>query len=58
MLETHSLLKENSFALHVCAAAVMSMARALAPAPRSTRHMPRVLLLPAVVCDPPKFGLP
>ena len=35
-----------------------SIARALAPALRSTRHMPRVELLSAVVCDPPKFGLP
>ena len=42
----------------VCAAAVTSIARAVAPASRSSFHMPRTLLLPAVSCWPPKFGLP
>ena len=53
-----SVVTVSSATLHVCAAAVTSIARALAPASRSRRHMPRVLLLPAVVCDPPKLGLP
>ena len=42
----------------VCAAAVTSIARAVAPASRRIFHMPRTLLLPAVSCWPPKFGLP
>ena len=44
--------------LHVCAAAVTSIVRAAAPDSRSTFHMPRTLLLPAVSCWPPKLGLP
>ena len=42
----------------VWAAAVISMARAVAPDSRSVFHMPRTLLLPAVSCCPPKLGLP
>src|SRR5207247_2422324 len=40
------------------AAAVTSIARAVPPACRRILHMPRTLLLPAVSCAPPKFGLP
>ena len=40
------------------AAAETSITRAVAPASRRIFHMPRVLLLPAVVCAPPKPGLP
>ena len=53
-----SVVSEFSGTFHVCAAAVTSMARAVAPAPRRIFHMPRTLLLPAVSCCPPKFGLP
>ena len=42
----------------VWAAAVISIARAVAPDSRSVFHMPRTLLLPAVNCWPPKLGLP
>src|SRR5688572_33314915 len=43
---------------HVSAAAETSITRAVAPASRSTFHIPRTLLLPAVSCCPPKLGLP
>src|SRR5262249_40382447 len=42
----------------VCAAAVMSIVCAVAPASRKIFHIPRTLLLPAVSCAPPKLGLP
>src|SRR5438105_9602878 len=44
--------------LQVCAPAVISIIRAAAPDSRRIFHMPRTLLLPAVSCAPPKFGLP
>ena len=53
-----SVVSVFSGTLHVCAAAVTSIARAVAPALRRIFHMPRTLLLPAVSCWPPKFGLP
>src|SRR6185436_6006467 len=53
-----SVVQLASGTFHVCAAAVMSIDRAAAPDSRSTFHMPRTLLLPAVSCCPPKFGLP
>ena len=53
-----SVVSELSGTLHVCAAAVTSIARAAAPDSRSTFHIPRTLLLPAVICCPPKLGLP
>src|SRR6185503_21002261 len=53
-----SVVSEFSGTFHVCAAAVTSIERAAAPDSRSTFHIPRTLLLPAVSCCPPKFGLP
>src|SRR5262249_40341848 len=47
-----------SATLQVCAAAVSSIACAVAPASRKIFHIPRTLLLPAVSWAPPKFGLP
>src|ERR1051326_813855 len=58
MTSPFSVVSEFSGTFHVCAAAVTSIARAVAPAPRRIFHMPRTLLLPAVSCCPPKFGLP
>src|SRR5262245_11530964 len=53
-----SVVQLSSGTPHVCAAAVTSIERAAAPDSRRTFHIPRTLLLPAVSCWPPKFGLP
>src|SRR4029453_7903349 len=53
-----SVVSVFSGTFHVCAAAVTSIERAAAPDSRSTFHIPRTLLLPAVSCCPPKLGCP